>query len=67
MSRIIVLDPGHGGTDPGACGNGLKEAFITLDVCKIMRTELERHGFKVILTRETDTYLTLSQRANIAN
>ena len=67
MSRIIVLDPGHGGTDPGACGNGLQEAIITLDVCKLMKTELERHGMQVILTRETDTYLTLSQRANIAN
>lgn len=67
MSRIIVLDPGHGGKDPGACGNGLQEAVITLSVCKLMRTELERHGFTVIMTREDDRYLTLSERANIAN
>lgn len=67
MSRIIVLDPGHGGKDPGACGNGLQEAVITLAVCKLMKTELERHGFTVIMTREDDRYLTLSERAEIAN
>lgn len=67
MSRIIVLDPGHGGSDPGACANNLRESAVTLSVCKLMQAELERHGFVVKFTRTTDTYLSLSERAKIAN
>lgn len=67
MSRIIVLDPGHGGSDPGACANNLRESAITLSVCNLMKAELERHGFVVKFTRTSDTYLSLSERAKIAN
>lgn len=67
MSRIIVLDPGHGGSDPGACGNGLQEANITLSVCKLMQPELERHGFTVKFTRSSNTYISLDDRAKFAN
>lgn len=52
--RHIVLDAGHGGDDPGASGNGLKEKDVTLDVTLAVGTRLREHGFKVTYTRETD-------------
>lgn len=50
----IVLDPGHGGYDPGACGNGLQEKDITLDIVLKLKSMLEYNGFNVILTRDSD-------------
>ena len=67
MSKIVVLDPGHGGSDPGACANGLKEKLITLPVCNLIKEELERHGIVVKFTRTTDVYKGLSERAAYAN
>lgn len=69
MSKIIVIDPGHGGSDPGAIGNGLREKDLTLDISKRTKKYLEDNytGHKVILTRTNDKYLTLAERAAFAN
>lgn len=56
--RTIVVDPGHGGIDPGAVGcNGIKEKDIALQVGKQLKNLLTHAGAKVIMTRETDTDL----------
>lgn len=66
--RTIVVDPGHGGKDPGAIGVGrLKEKDVVLDISKRFKKRLERAGLKVILTRDRDVFLSLKQRARIAN
>lgn len=65
----IMIDPGHGGKDPGAVGNGLQEKVLTLDIAKRIKhiLETEYTGVQVRLTRESDTYLELSERAKLAN
>lgn len=67
VDAVIVIDPGHGGTDPGAQGNGLIEKVWNLEVAKILKEKLEEVGLTVILTRADDTYLSLARRAEIAN
>ena len=69
MSKIIVIDPGHGGQDPGAVANGLREKDLTLDISKRTKKYLDDNysGHKVLLTRTTDKFLSLSDRANFAN
>ncbi|MCF7873423.1 MAG: N-acetylmuramoyl-L-alanine amidase [Candidatus Omnitrophica bacterium] len=65
--KTVMVDPGHGGKDPGAISrSGLKEKTINLIVSKILKKELEQKGFKVYLTRETDTYLSLKERVELA-
>ncbi|TWH46316.1 N-acetylmuramoyl-L-alanine amidase [Sporomusa sp. KB1] len=51
---IVCLDPGHGGSDPGACGNGLRECDINLIVALKVKGCLQAVGYQVIMTRETD-------------
>ena len=66
----IVLDPGHGGKDPGAIGRatGLKEKEVTLQVAKEMARLLKNEeGIRVYLTRNTDRDLSLDRRTEIAN
>lgn len=66
----IVLDPGHGGDDPGAIGrsSGLKEKDVVLVVAKELATLLEKEpGVEVYLTREDDRFIYLYRRAEIAN
>lgn len=66
--KKIVIDPGHGGKDPGAMGNGLKEKDIVLKVAKRLAPLLEsRMGCKVILTRNRDVFIPLEERTAIAN
>ena len=66
--RKIVIDPGHGGKDPGAIGKtGLYEKDVVLDVAKRIKRELEKSGLTAILTRETDKFITLKKRTDIAN
>ena len=64
---IICIDAGHGGHDPGSIGKRSNEKTHMLNIALHMKPLLEKSGHKVILTRSTDTYLTLSQRAQIAN
>ncbi|NTU77658.1 MAG: N-acetylmuramoyl-L-alanine amidase [Alphaproteobacteria bacterium] len=62
--RLLVLDPGHGGHDPGAIGGtGLQEKDVTLDIATRMAEALESSpGLKIRLTREDDTFLPLQER-----
>ncbi len=66
--KIIVLDPGHGGKDPGAIGAYGKtyEKNITLAMGKELKAQLEKKGYKVYLTRSTDIFIPLRQRVKIA-
>jgi N-acetylmuramoyl-L-alanine amidase len=65
--RIIVIDPGHGGKDPGAIGpGGTREKDVVLDVAKLVRDQLREAGFTVYLTREDDRFLRLDQRVAFA-
>lgn len=66
----IVLDPGHGGKDPGAIGRrGLKEKDVTLKLSKLLRDRLSRNikASSVITTRDTDEFIPLEERTAIAN
>ncbi|WBL14545.1 N-acetylmuramoyl-L-alanine amidase [Sutcliffiella sp. NC1] len=64
---VIVLDPGHGGKDPGASANGIVEKNLVLDISLRAKKLLEDQGAIVIMTRETDVFLELHERAAIAN
>ncbi|MBN2298318.1 MAG: N-acetylmuramoyl-L-alanine amidase [Deltaproteobacteria bacterium] len=67
VSRIVI-DPGHGGKDPGALSpSGIKEKDITLTIGKLLAKRLRQEGFEVYLTRETDKFLTLEERTTFAN
>ena len=67
VSRIVI-DPGHGGHDPGALSRGLNEAELTLDIALRLEELLEKEaGLEVILTRRTDVYIPLEERTAIAN
>ncbi|RMA96052.1 N-acetylmuramoyl-L-alanine amidase family protein [Hydrogenothermus marinus] len=64
---VIVIDPGHGGKDPGAIANGVKEKDITLKLAKILKRYLEKDKvYKVYLTRNTDRYVGLYERTLFA-
>lgn len=64
----IVIDPGHGGHDPGASGKGITEAELVLDVALRVEKLLRKvRGAEVILTRRTDEFIPLPERTAIAN
>jgi N-acetylmuramoyl-L-alanine amidase len=74
--RLIVIDPGHGGSDRGAIRNGISEADVTLDISKRLRDVLIARGWQVQLTRDTDVdvyqpddtaHEELQARVNVAN
>lgn len=67
--RSVVIDPGHGGKDPGATGAlGTMEKDITLDVARRLKERLDHNeGLNIYLTRETDETLSLSDRVKFAN
>jgi len=66
--KVIVLDPGHGGQDPGAVGpGGTLEKHVTLAIAKKVRSLLVSAGFTVYLTREDDTFMPLVERTAFAN
>ena len=56
--KVVVIDPGHGGADPGKVGiNGAKEKDVNLAIAKVLRTVLEDKGFEVAMTRTEDKVL----------
>jgi len=63
----VILDPGHGGKDAGAVNNLGTEAGYNLKVARMLRDNLTKQGFKVVMTRDSDRYLSLKQRVAIAN
>ena len=65
--HTIVIDPGHGGKDPGAKGfAGVREKDVVLDIAKKLKLLLQEAGLNVIMTRESDTYPSLEQRTKMA-
>jgi N-acetylmuramoyl-L-alanine amidase len=67
VSRVVI-DPGHGGHDPGAKTKGLTEADLVLDVALRLEKLLSKQdGFEVVLTRRLDTFVPLEERTAIAN
>ena len=63
----IIVDAGHGGKDPGARGkSGVKEKYVVLDIAKRLKWNLSKSGFDVVMTRETDEFITLEKRTEIA-
>jgi N-acetylmuramoyl-L-alanine amidase len=69
LKGVIILDPGHGGKDPGAHNPefNLKEKALTLDVSLRLKSLLEASGYEVLFTRNTDRYLKLEERSSYAN
>ncbi len=67
--KTVVIDAGHGGKDPGAVGKISKEKDLTLKMALMFGEEIKKAfpSIKVIYTRDTDKYLALHERANIAN
>lgn len=67
--KTIVIDPGHGGKDPGTVSkSGLQEKHVVLDIAKRLKTLLESSGsYHVYLTRETDIFVPLEERTAFAN
>ena len=67
--QTIVIDPGHGGKDPGAIGShGTKEKDIVLDIALRLREQLMQSGrFQVLLTRDSDTFVSLADRVKFSN
>lgn len=65
--RTVVIDPGHGGHDAGAVSGIAKEKDLNLAVARKLRRRLEQQGYKVVMTRDGDYFLTLQQRVDIAN
>ncbi|MGO4498107.1 N-acetylmuramoyl-L-alanine amidase [Paenibacillus sp. 2RAB27] len=64
----VVLDPGHGGSDPGAIGvGGLRETDVNLDITLKVRQALLERGYEVVMTRANDTFLSLAQRVAFTN
>ena len=68
VARRILIDPGHGGHDPGTLGNGLREKDLTLDISRRVANLLEKDGeLEVTLTRDSDVFIPLEERTAIAN
>jgi len=66
-SMVVVLDAGHGGSDPGAQANGVVEKIVNLKIAQYCKAELEQYaGIEVYMTRTKDTAMTLAQRAQVA-
>src|SRR5947199_2545969 len=64
----IVIDPGHGGFDRGGIpGQRVPEKVVTLDVSQRLKTILEKAGYQVIMTRDSDVFIPLGSRVAIAN
>ena len=65
--KVIVIDAGHGGHDPGAHGASANEKDLTLAAARALKARLEREGgYHVVLTRDSDTYVGLEDRVKIA-
>lgn len=65
--KIIVIDPGHGGKDSGAVGNGFMEKEIVLNISQQLADKLREQGYTVHMTRNNDTFIELKDRTKFAN
>jgi N-acetylmuramoyl-L-alanine amidase len=67
FKKVVVLDPGHGGKDPGAAGASSSEKNVTLATALALKARLERTGrYQVVMTRDSDVFISLEQRVQIA-
>lgn len=68
-AKTIVIDPGHGGRDPGAIGpGGLQEKDVTLQVALLLRERLSKHpGYRILMTRDKDVRISTRERVAFAN
>lgn len=66
-NKKVFIDLGHGGNDPGACGNGLRESDIVLSVGLRVKYHVQRHNVDVMLSRESDKTVSLAERTDMAN
>lgn len=64
---LIVVDPGHGGVDEGSTATGVCEKDINLQIAMLVKEKLEDLGFRVMLTRVDDTYISKEDRVKLAN
>jgi N-acetylmuramoyl-L-alanine amidase len=66
--RVVMIDPGHGGQDPGAIGvSGTREKFVALDTARAAAKRLEATGrYRVLMTRDSDEYIPLQGRVELA-
>ena len=64
--KTIIIDPGHGGKDPGAVNRARQEKSVVLHISKMLRDLLAEKGYQVRMTRETDVYIPLESRAKFA-
>ena len=67
LNKIIYLDAGHGGYDPGASYFGISEKSLTLAIQSRVKAKLEAEGYQVVTTRTSDTYVDLTDRSRAAN
>lgn len=65
--KVIVLDPGHGGSDPGAIGGGIQEKTMTLELALMLEKLLKTNGATVYMTRTNDTYVGLAERTEFSD
>jgi len=66
--KRVVLDPGHGGEDPGAVGRqGTREKVVVLDIARRLKKKLEKQGFEVVITRDSDRQVSLTDRSRCGN
>ena len=66
-AKTVIIDAGHGGKDKGAYWYGISEKTLTLDVAKKVEALLKQKNIKVLMTRRADQYVSIQDRASIAN
>ena len=66
-TRVVCIDPGHGGEDPGAVCNDVEEKEVNLEISMRIGPLIEAMGYQVVMTRTTDVTLSLQERCDIAN
>jgi N-acetylmuramoyl-L-alanine amidase len=64
---VVVLDPGHGGSDSGAYWGGVREKKLTLSIAQRVESVLQRRGIRTAMTRRSDRFVSLQSRAAVAN
>lgn len=65
--RTVIIDPGHGGHDKGAHAPFALEKDLALDVARRLSTQLRRRGYRTVMTRDRDVFISLEERSRIAN
>lgn len=66
-TKSVCIDPGHGGSDPGAVNQDLRESDVNLQVAQLLKSKLETSGYTVFMTRTTDVTLSNADRYNYCN